>query len=101
MSESQEAMARDQRLARESAERRAVAVLRRARLLADLAAEGAARCCYMPGAGNPDAWPTAICDCKYGGSLRAEVGPMSERTGCCEMRAAYRLISSSEGGVRP
>jgi hypothetical protein len=29
-----------------------------------LAEVGAALCCYLPGSGNPDEWPTARCDCK-------------------------------------
>lgn len=72
------------------------AELRRTRLLADLAAEGAARCCYMPGAANPAVWPNAGCDCKF----ISPTGPprgMSEQTGCCEMRMAYRVL----GGEPP
>jgi len=61
------------------------------RLLADLAAEGSARCCYAPGCMSPEAWITSRCDCKY------VVGPRTgEETGCCEMRAAYRVFERFE-----
>lgn len=66
---------------------------RRERLLADLAAEGASRCCYMPGAGNPEAWPSARCDCKYSWPSLGSLLGSTEQTGCCEMRAAYRVLS--------
>lgn len=59
------------------------------RLLAYLATKGASRCCYMPGAGNPEAWRTARCDCKYIGPLGRPLG-MSEQTGCCEMLPLLR-----------
>jgi hypothetical protein len=73
-------------------------------LLRLLAEEGAARCCYMPGAGNPEAWPTARCDCKYlpmilgGMAMQSRTG---EQTGCCEIRAAYRVVLADARGVDP
>jgi hypothetical protein len=65
------------------------------RLLADLAAEGSARCCYAPGCMSPEAWITGHCDCKY---LTQGVtpSPMSEQTGCCEMRGAYRVLADTQ-----
>jgi len=62
-----------------------------------LAEVGAALCCYAPG-GNPEAWPESRCDCKY---LKVEfwwpVAPraaMGEKTGCCEVRHAYRVTQA-------
>ena len=64
---------------------------------------GASLCAYLPGSGNPEAWPTAHCDCKffardlatlaaYGAGLPG--GPsMSEQTGCAEMRQAWRVLA--------
>lgn len=63
---------------------------RRELLLQALAEEGAARCGYAPGCGNPLAWPNARCDCKYVGHGIA--APSGEHTGCCEIRAAYRVV---------
>lgn len=60
-----------------------------ARLAAKVAEVGAALCCYAPGHGNPDVWPTSKCDCKYGASGRGE------QTGCAEARALYRMLSPS------
>ncbi len=72
---------------------------RRKRLLADLAAEGSARCCYAPGGLDPEVWPESRCDCKY--QLLNLVNPAlvasSEQTGCCEMRAAYRVLQEQDG----
>ena len=66
---------------------------RQARLLADLASEGSARCCY---AHDSAQWPNSICDCKYVTYFTNERGeklPLSgEQTGCCEIRAAYRML---------
>jgi hypothetical protein len=62
------------------------------RLMAAIAAEGASRCCYLPGAGNPEAWPTAHCDCKY---VSPVMPGSTEQTGCCEMRAAYSVLSAA------
>ena len=76
---------------------------RRESLLSALAVEGASRCCYMPGAGNPEAWPTARCDCKYVVRFIGPAAPpaekyvTSEMTGCCEIRAAYRLLADEIG----
>jgi hypothetical protein len=67
---------------------------RRRRLLADLAAEGSARCGYAPGCFSPEEWITGRCDCKYVlGSLPGISAVGGEATGCCEMRAAYRLLA--------
>lgn len=75
-----------------SLRQRELAEERRQRLLADLAAEGSARCCYAPGCLSPEQWVDARCDCKY---MLLNVGlPRSgEQTGCCEMRTAYRVLS--------
>lgn len=69
------------------------AELRRIRLLTDLAAEGASRCCYMPGAANPAVWPNAGCDCKFFGPLAYPLTTTTEQAGCCEMRMAYRVLA--------
>lgn len=71
---------------------------RHKRLLADLAAEGASRCCYLPGAGNPELWPASRCDCKFipGFAGAAKALLTGEHTGCCEMRAAYWLLHDAE-----
>ena len=68
---------------------------RRSRLLADLAVEGASRCCYMPGAGNPEAWPKSRCDCKYVRVWLTGFPPTCEETGCCEVRGVYRIVEES------
>lgn len=66
-----------------------------------LAEVGAALCCYAPGAGNPDEWPTARCDCKalpgLFSVLRSEIQLGSfkgEMTGCCEVRQAWRAMDT-------
>ena len=66
-----------------------------------LAEVGAALCCYAPGSGNPDEWPTARCDCKtlpgLFSVLRTEhiqLGSTSEMTGCCEVRQAWRAMDT-------
>ena len=72
---------------------------RRERLLSDLAAEGAARCCYAPGCMSAEAWIAGRCDCKH---VNPIVRPHGEETGCCEMRAAYRVLAESAlAAVRP
>jgi hypothetical protein len=72
---------------------------RRERLLADLAAEGSARCCYAPGCMSAEAWITSRCDCKH---VNPIVRPHGEETGCCEMRAAYRVLAEAAlAAVRP
>ena len=59
--------------------------------LARLAAEiGAALCCYAPGHGDPDAWPTSFCDCKFGGS------GVGEQTGCPEARTLHRMLTNPD-----
>lgn len=57
---------------------------------------GSSLCCYMPGAGNPDEWPHARCDCKYipGFVGAAKVLMTSEQTGCAEMRAAWWALDT-------
>lgn len=69
---------------------------RREQLMEDLAIEGASRCCYLPGAGNPELWPTSTCDCKYRMNFEGAARALrtSEATGCCEIRSAYRLLAS-------
>ena len=67
-----------------------------------LAEVGAALCCYAPGSGNPDEWPTARCDCKrlpdLFSVLRGEYiqlgGFRGEQTGCCEVREAWRAMDT-------
>jgi hypothetical protein len=65
-----------------------------------LAEVGAALCCYLPGAGDPEAWPESRCDCKrlpdLASILRHEYIQLgaftSEKTGCCEVREAWRAL---------
>lgn len=59
-------------------------------LVQKVAEVGAALCCYAPGAGNPDAWPTSRCDCKFGGSGRGE------QTGCAEARRIYWMLTEPD-----
>jgi hypothetical protein len=71
------------------------------RQLQRLAEVGASLCCYMPGSGNPTAWPTARCDCKFLPAdllalvaVGAEIRDVSgEQTGCCEVRQAWRVLA--------
>lgn len=56
-------------------------------LAAKVAEIGAALCCYAPGHGDPERWPTSKCDCKYGATGRGE------QTGCPEARALYRMLT--------
>jgi hypothetical protein len=61
-----------------------------------LAEIGSSLCCYLPGAGNPDEWPHARCDCKYlpvGHELGRTLSG-SEQTGCCEVRAAWLALDT-------
>lgn len=58
-------------------------------LLRQVAEVGSALCAYMPGHGNPEAWPSSRCDCKYGASGRGE------QNGCAEMRSVYRMLSKT------
>lgn len=61
-----------------------------------LAHIGASLCTYLPGAGNPDEWPHARCDCKFiPGFVGAATQLMtSEQTGCCELRAAWQALDT-------
>lgn len=66
-----------------------------------LAEIGAALCVYMPGANDPEKWPTARCDCKFASkhmpvlaALGAGLpGSTSEITGCAEVRQAWRVLA--------
>lgn len=62
------------------------------RLMADLTAEGSSRCCYAPGCISAEEWVTSRCDCKYWNPI---LKPAGEETGCCEMRAAYRVLAEA------
>lgn len=70
--------------------------------LTKLAEVGAALCTYLPGAGHPDEWPEARCDCKYLPELSSvlwreysELGSFtSETTGCCEVRSTYLTLKA-------
>jgi hypothetical protein len=65
-------------------------------VMAGLAAEGARRCGYS--GGDPERWVKGPCDCKYLPSWAHPLGIAgSEQTGCCEMRAAWRVLN----GERP
>jgi hypothetical protein len=75
----------------------AVVQERRRRLMHDLAIEGASRCCYLPGAGNPEAWTTSTCDCKHRPLIVDLRLGTSEQTGCVEMRAAWRVLAWEVG----
>ena len=71
--------------------------------LRQLAEVGASLCCYAPGAGNPERWPTATCDCKFMsqdlavlaafGAGLPSASPTSEITGCAEVRQAWRVVA--------
>ena len=65
---------------------------RRQNLLAALAVEGASRCAYLPFVAD---WLAGRCDCKYRGAYVQPLPPTSEQTGCCEIRAAYRVVAAS------
>lgn len=68
------------------------------RQLADI---GASLCAYLPGAGHPDEWPTARCDCKFAArDINALIkfgagvgGGSTEVTGCAEVRQAWRVLA--------
>lgn len=71
-----------------------------------LAEVGAALCCYAPGAGNPEAWPTSRCDCKFLPALFSvlkeeyhQLGSFKdEMTGCCEVRQAWLALKALSDG---
>lgn len=63
--------------------------------LQKLAEVGASLCTYLPGAGDPEMWPSARCDCKYlpvGFDMVDGIFIGGEQTGCCEVRHAYRAL---------
>ena len=64
----------------------------RERTMAAIANLGSLKCAYLPGHGDPVAWPTSRCDCKYGFTVASK--PYSEQTGCPEMRSVYKVLEA-------
>jgi hypothetical protein len=66
-----------------------------------LAQIGATLCFDPPGAGDPQKWPTARCECRFASrDLSVLValgmgmsGNASEITGCAEVRQAWRVLA--------